>query len=299
MRPTQLVCLPLFFVAFILYSFFTSTDKILIESGINLQKKLQLYVLDGGTLENIDPTGFGLKRKDVSFYRFPAPAFLIVHPKGTLIWDTGTVPDSSWSYTGSTVIYKLVLPDRKRDITLMKPLKTQLAEIGYTPGDINYLALSHYHYDHTANAWQFANAIWLVRQNEHDAMFAQTPPGVTWPSTYLSLQKNKLRIITSDEYDVFGDGTVVIKSAPGHTPGHLVLFLKLVETGNIVLSGDLYHYPEEKTFDKVPTFEYDAAQTRATRITIDSFLKRTNAKLWIQHDLSTYAMLKKSSAYYE
>lgn len=262
-------------------------------------KKVRLYIFDGGTIENIDPTGFGLKRDDVSFYRFPAPCFLIVHPKGTLIWDTGVVPDSAWKYTGSVMTHKVVLPDRQRDITLAKPLSMQLKEIGYSPSDISYLALSHYHYDHTGNAYLFASAMWLVRQNEYDAMFAQPPPTVSLPSTYAALQKGKRQIIISDEYNVFGDGTVVIKSAPGHTPGHQVLFLKLAETGNILLSGDLYHYPEEKTMDKVPIFEVNAEQTRATRKMIDTFLNKTNARLWIQHDVTTYVKLKKSPAYYE
>ncbi len=67
---------------------------------------------------------------------------------------------------------------------MIKPLKVQLAEVGYSPADITYLALSHYHYDHTANANEFAGATWLVRQEERDAMFAESPPGVTQPSSY-------------------------------------------------------------------------------------------------------------------
>ena len=55
---------------------------------------------------------------------------------------------------------------------MIRPFKAQLAELGYSPADINYLALSHYHYDHTANANDFAAATWLVRQDERDAMFA-------------------------------------------------------------------------------------------------------------------------------
>lgn len=90
------------------------------------------------------------------------PCFLIAHPKGTLIWDTG--PDADWKPTGTTVTYHVVLPDsQERDVTMVKPLKVQLAEVDYSPSDITYLALSHYHYDHTANANVFAGATWLVR----------------------------------------------------------------------------------------------------------------------------------------
>ena len=215
------------------------------------------------------------------------------------MWDTGAVPDTSWKFTGSPLLYKLILPNLQRDINLTKPVKEQLAEVGYSPADITYLALSHYHYDHTANANEFSNAIWLVRQNEHDSMFAKQAPVVTRPSTYSALQNSKTQIITTDEYDVFGDGTVVIKAAPGHTPGHQVLFIKLIKEGNIVLSGDLYHYPEERTLDRVPTFEFNQEQTKTSRRNIDTFLKKMNAQLWIQHDFGANSKLKKVPAYYE
>ena len=182
---------------------------------------------------------------------------------------------------------------------MIKPLKAQLAEIGYLPADVTYLALSHYHYDHTANANAFIGATWLVRQNERDAMFAEKPPGVTQPSSYAALRNSKTLILKSQEHDVFGDGTVVIKAAPGHTPGHQILYLKLTKTGGVVLSGDLYHYPEERRLDRLPTFEFNQEQTRATRVTIDGFLRKTGAQLWIQHDFTANAKLKKAPGYYE
>ena len=82
-------------------------------------------------------------------------------------------------------------------------------------------------------------------------------------------------IIDEDDYDVFGDGTVIIKSAPGHTPGHQVLFLKLAKTGPVVLSGDLYHYPEERTLNRLPVAEFNKEQTAASRAKLEIFLKKT------------------------
>jgi N-acyl homoserine lactone hydrolase len=138
-----------------------------------------------------------------------------------------------------------------------------------------------------------------VRRNERDAMFAEKPPGVTQPLTYAALRNSKTLIIKTDDHDVFGDGTVIIKSAPGHTPGHQTLYVKLPKTGGVVLSGDLYHYPEERRLNRVPTFEFNQDQTRATRVVVEPFLKKTGAQLWIQHDFRGNTTLKKAPNYYE
>ena len=261
---------------------------------------VRLYVFDCGTLHIADLGRFQLKKEEVATSDLSVACFLVTHPKGTLIWDTGAVPDTAWKPTGTAVTHHVVLPDsQERDVTMIRPLMVQLAEVGYSPSDITYLALSHYHYDHTANANEFAGATWLVRQAERDAMFAERPPGVTQPSTYASLRNSKTLILKSDEHDVFGDGTVVIKAALGHTPGHQMLYVKLAKTGGVVLSGDLYHYPEERTLDRVPTFEFNQEQTRATRVALDAFLKKTGAQLWIQHDFTANARLKKAPDYYE
>ena len=71
------------------------------------------------------------------------------------------------------------------------------------------------------------------------------------------------------------------------------------DTLRVVLSGDLYHYPAEKTLDRVPTFDFNPEQTRASRGAIDAFLKKTGAQLWIQHDAIANSKLKKSPLFYE
>jgi len=263
-------------------------------------KSVRLYVFDCGVLHNADMGRFNLKAEDVTTTDMSMACFLIAHPKGNLIWDTGAVPDDSWTPTGSVVTQHVTLPDgQKREADVDKSLKAQLAEVGYSPADINFLALSHYHYDHTGNANEFASATWLVPQPERDAMFGGKFSGSLQPSTFSALQKSKTIILKENEYDVFGDGSVIIKSAPGHTQGHQVLYVKLAKTGGVVLSGDLYHYPAEKKLDRVPTFEFSQEQTRVSRKAVDAFLKKTGAQLWIQHDFVGNAKLKKSPQFYE
>jgi glyoxylase-like metal-dependent hydrolase (beta-lactamase superfamily II) len=263
----------------------------------------RLYVFDCGRLEGGDVSRFRLTRQEMATTDMSVACYLVAHPRGTLIWDAGAVPDGDIEAAGSGAEsrrYRLALPNKaERFVTATRTLKSQLAAAGFAPADITYLALSHYHYDHTANANLFAASTWLVRPVERDAMFAEKPPDLLQPSTYSALRNSKTVSITTEDHDVFGDGTVVLKSAPGHTPGHQVLFVKLKKTGPVVVCGDLYHYPEERTLNRIPTFDADEKQTAASRAALDGFLKQSGAQLWIQHDFIANAKLKKAPGYYE
>ena len=259
---------------------------------------LRLYVLDGGVLDS-DPTRYRLKPEEVATTQLSVAAYLIAHPRGTLMWDTGAIGDDTWTPTGKPVRRHLVLSNAQdRYVTVRASLADQLRAAGFMPRDITYLALSHYHWDHVANANAFAGSTWLVRQAERDGLFPQPPRDPPSPSGYAYLQKSKTTILTTDDYDVFGDGSVIIKAAVGHTPGHQVLFVKLARTGGVVLSGDLYHYPEERTLNRLPLGD-DQEQTRRSRESLEAFLTQARAQLWIQHDLTAHAKLRTSPAYYD
>jgi N-acyl homoserine lactone hydrolase len=254
-------------------------------------KSLRLYVLDCATLDIPDTSPYGFKKEELASAKMSAPCFLVAHPKGTLMWDTGPVPDSNFKPGGG--------PATMRYATATKPLTARLAEIGYAPSDITYLALSHFHWDHVGDANLFAGATWLTPKAERDIMFSDPPSPRTEPANFSALKNAKTIFITTDDYDVFGDKTVIIKAAPGHSPAHQVLFLQLKKTGPVVISGDLYHYPEERKLHKIPTTEFNGDQTVTSRATIEAFLKQTHAQLWIQHDAIGNAKLRKSPAFYE
>src|SRR4029079_3218239 len=184
-------------------------------------------------------------------------------------------------------------------ISATKPLKPQLAAAGYRPSDVTYFAMSHLHSDHTANANDFAGATWIVQKAERDAMFADKPQGIIQPAHFSALKNAKTKILNDEDLDLFGDGTVVLKSAPGHTPGHQVLFVKLEKSGPVLLAGDLYHYPEERTTGRVPTFEFNADQSKASRQKMEAFVKWTNVHVWIKHDIATHAKLPMAPKYVE
>jgi glyoxylase-like metal-dependent hydrolase (beta-lactamase superfamily II) len=257
-------------------------------------KSLRLYLFDCGTLDNPDPKvaePYQLKKEELVTTKMSVECFLIAHPKGNMIWDAGAVPESAFKNDGK--------PAMLRYATARKPFRAQLAEVGYTPADIQYLALSHFHWDHVGNANLFAGATWLVQKSDRDIMFSDPPSPRTEPQNFSALKNSKTTYITTNDYDVFGDGTVVIKATPGHSPGHQSLFVKLAKTGPVVISGDLYHYPEERVLNKIPTTEFDAKQTVASRASLEAFIKKSGAQLWIQHDFTADAKLKKAPAFYE
>jgi len=255
-------------------------------------KSPRLYIFDCGVIKGLSVELFGFKPGEVPARDFFVPCYLVVHPKGTLMWDVGVVADSAFKDVGVSVT--------EGRSTVSRPLLPQLAAVGYTPADITYLSMSHYHSDHTANANVFAGSTWLVRLAERDMMFGTPPPGtIIQTTTFAALKTAKTIILNDDEHDVFGDGTVVIKSAPGHTPGHTVLFLKLKKFGPLLVAGDLYHFPEEQTMNRFPGFEFNKEQSAKARADIDVFLKKTKAQMWIEHDAATNAKLKKAPEYYE
>jgi N-acyl homoserine lactone hydrolase len=254
-------------------------------------KSVRLYIFDCGVIKGLGVELFGFKAGEVPVRDFFVPCYLVVHPRGTMMWDVGVIPDSAFKADGAPVT------DGRS--TVNKPLLPQLAALGYMPADITYLGLSHYHSDHTANANAFAGSTWLVRLAERDAMFNPPQGAIVQTASFASLKTAKTRILNEDEYDVFGDGTVVIKSTPGHTPGHQVLFLKLSKFGPLVVAGDLYHYPEEKTMNRFPSFEFNKDQSAKSRADIDAFLKAKKAQMWIEHDAATNAPLKKAPEFYE
>jgi glyoxylase-like metal-dependent hydrolase (beta-lactamase superfamily II) len=260
-------------------------------------KSVRLYVLDCGKITVANGDSMGFKPGELATSNMVTPCFLIVHPRGTLIWDTGEIPDSAFK-TG-------VAPQTAGAFTVDRPLLPQLAAIGYRPADITYLALSHYHGDHVANANAFAGSTWIVQKGDRDAIFAPRADtkgklgAVGNPAYFEGLDKSKTMLLKGEDHDVFGDGTVVIKFTPGHTPGHQSLFLTLAKTGPVLLSGDLYHYPEEITYKRIPPFDSDKEQTAKSRAMIEEFVKKNNAQLWIQHDYTTGIKRKIAPEFYE
>jgi glyoxylase-like metal-dependent hydrolase (beta-lactamase superfamily II) len=249
----------------------------------------RIYIFDDGKISGLDPTLFNFEADELAETDFVIISYLVVHPNGTLMFDSGGIPDAAFDGHAGPVVDGVMSASQR--------LVPQLEAAGYSPDDIDYFALSHYHSDHTGNANLFAGSTWIVQQADYDWMFADEPEGIIAADTFSELEKADKIVLADEDFDVFGDGSVMILSAPGHTPGHQVLAVKLDNAGWVVLGGDLYHYPEERTTGRTPSFEFDPAQSRLSRARIEDFLEDHDAALWIEHDMATHARLPKAPAY--
>ena len=260
--------------------------------------RVRLYVLDCGTLIYNNPETYNLTRQEVKNTNMSVPCYLIVHPRGTLVFDTG-LGDRHLGrpFNETTLSAQPNPPSNSYFVLVTKTLKSQMDAVGHPMDKIGYLALSHPHGDHVGNANAFAGATWLVHQGDYDMMFGPNVSSESINPAYAALNDRKHRIIEGD-HDVFGDGVVVLKYTPGHTPGHQSLYVKLPRTGGIVLSGDLYHYPEERTLNRMPERE-KATATPASRAALEIFMKEVGAQLWIEHDVTAYSRQKHAPQYYE
>jgi len=95
--------------------------------------------------------------------------------------------------------------------------------------------------------------------------------------------EHKKQLIDGDK-DLFGDGSLIILSTPGHTPGHQSLLVHLAKTGNVVLSGDVVHFQSNWDARRVPGFNSDKAASAASMDKIARILDEKHAQLWINHD---------------
>jgi len=252
---------------------------------------LKLYTFSGGTVlvNNLE-----LFSQDTTYQgqtkEFANAFYVISHPKGTLMWDAG-LPESLVALPEP-----FTAPGGAFTVSRKDSVVNQLQSIGMKINDIDYIALSHTHFDHSGHANKFKNATWLVQEIEYDSITSPTSQK-TNTDNYNAIKELTNTQKLSGDHDVFGDGSVVIKSMPGHTPGHQVLYINLAEHGPLLLSGDLYHLYENRTHKRVPIFNFDVAQTLKSMEMFEAFAKEKNAKVYLQHQKEDFNKLPKAPNY--
>jgi len=245
---------------------------------------IKLYALNCGTLEMFDAGNFSSAGQfDGQKAELVDPCFLIRHPKGDLLWDTGLSQSIADMPNGELETWG--------HKTVAVKLSDQLEQLGLTPKDIEFLSLSHYHGDHSGNANLFATSTFIANLAEHEFMFSKAMRAQAVAFAPYAALENSNTVLFETEHDVFGDGTAVIKSMPGHTPGHSVLMLRLERTGTILLTGDLYIMKASRALKAVPSFNSDKIATLQSMKLFEALATREKARVIIQHEKSDFRSL--------
>ena len=245
----------------------------------------RLYILDCGQNTGKDQSRWSPGVNEGKPIEFSDNCYLIRHAKGLLLWDTG-VPDAVAAMPDGMVVGNGAIVYRRS-----KTLIAQLAEIGVKPADITYVAVSHTHGDHVGNIGLFPTSTVLIQGAEYDWAMTQSVK----PAFAATQKIEKL----AGDHDVFGDGSVMILSTPGHTPGHESLLVLLPKTGALVLSGDAVHFRDNWEQRRVPSMNVNRDQTLASLQRIAGVLEDKKAQLWINHDKPQSATLRYAPAYYD
>jgi glyoxylase-like metal-dependent hydrolase (beta-lactamase superfamily II) len=260
--------------------------------GLQRARPLRLYVFDCGHVRVADLSAFSLTPEDVSNPELFVPCYLIEHPRGRLLWEAGLPAAVADAPDG------VPTPDGGR-MWLEATLSAQLSLIALGPRDIDYLAFSHVRGEHVGQAGAFAGSTLLIQRAEYEAAFAPEPalPGAD-RALYAELGASPHILLDGDD-DVFGDGDVMILSAPGPGPGHQALFVNLRKTGPVLLAGDLYPFAASRRLRRAPTFDTDRAQTLASMERIEAFARSRKAAIWIEHDPEQAEALRLAPDFYE
>ena len=240
---------------------------------------LEMWRMDCGTIEigNLDDYSdtFAYPGRSMTF---TDSCYLVRNGDRYLLWDTGLPKTLEGTEEESGT-------DR---MSLNASIVRQLAQLGIEPEQVTFIGISHYHYDHTGQAADFSGATLLVDRadwdviNKREDLAANFGP---WIGGYGSVQT-----LTYD-HDVFGDGTVMMLKAPGHTPGHRSLLVRLKDRGPILLSGDAVHFLENWSRKGVPGFNTSRAETLASIGRLSEIAAQIGATLVIQHEPADIAKL--------
>jgi glyoxylase-like metal-dependent hydrolase (beta-lactamase superfamily II) len=235
-------------------------------------------------------------------YTVPVPYYLIDHPKGKILFDTGNArevatdthdPHKHWG-----AIADVYVPDMPQEEYVVESLKKK---VNVDPSEIKYVIMSHLHLDHAGGVGEFPNATYIVQQDE--LRWAYTPqfyqklayirPDFDKPVKWFLLHGYE-----DDNFDIFNDGSLVIWFTPGHTPGHQNLVLKLKQ-GTMVLTGDSCYNMEILNENLLPGLGWNS------ELTVRSIQKLRWARDFLGysiitgHDPDTFKTLKKAPEYYE
>lgn len=256
---------------------------------------LKLYQVTSGYLE-LDKGWLTAMRDVGKRIRIPVAMYIIDHPRGLVVYDTGMADDVSEggceAYWGKGLCGAFT-PIQKRN----EVIDRWLEKFGYSVDHVKYVIYSHFHLDHVGNIELFPNATHVVQKAELKTAW--------WPEKYQRAafvlndfdesRDFKFMEIVGD-FDLFGDGSVVILDTKGHTQGHQSLIVRLPKTGTLLLAADAVYTPENEA-GVIPGITWNTYESMRSIDRLKQIRDAEQGQLWYSHGLDQYNEHKHDAPY--
>ncbi len=215
--------------------------------------------------------------------RAPVPSYLIAHPRGHVLFDTGMHPDvqtAPETRLGSIAHLFAI------EFVPGEEVSARLQAADVDPAKVEFLVNSHLHFDHAGGNVLVPNARWVVQRREWEA--ARDPDvGAANGLARADWDHGHDVVLADGEYDLFGDGSVVCVPTWGHTPGHQSLRVRLA-SGDVILTADACYLRRTLEEMLLPRIVYDAEAMRQSLLALRTWQKR-GARLLFGHDPEQWA----------
>ena len=248
---------------------------------------IELFALTCGWLTG--PAG-GFLAGEEGRLRVPVPCFLIDHPRGKVLFDSGLHPQTQTDPVG-----RLAAKAKIFDVHFLagEDVASRLASVDLDAGKVDYLINSHLHFDHTGGNALLPNATVVVQRREWEAGIDAELAAANYydEQDYRTGQEVKL---VDGEHDLFGDGTIVCLPTFGHTPGHQSLRLQL-DGGPVVLTGDACYLRRTLEELHLPSVVYDEQAMLRSLHSLRA-LQRQGARIFYGHDPEFWASVPQAPA---
>jgi glyoxylase-like metal-dependent hydrolase (beta-lactamase superfamily II) len=266
----------------------------------SLVNAVQLYMFQTGTLRT-KLKYIKMNQGDGADYEIPVPWFFIRHPKGNVVIDGGNAAEVALDarrHWGQVI--DAYSPKMRRDENCVDQLKS----IGVRADEITHVLQSHLHLDHTGAIGRFPNATHYVQRIEYD--YAFNPDWFSAPAYIRSdfdrpkLKWHFLEGEKTDDFDLFGDGTIRMIFTPGHAPGHQSFLINLQSTGPILLCIDAAYTMDHWENRALPGLVTSSADAAKSVQKLRAIANQTGALVVTGHDPDHWRTFKHApNSYYD
>jgi N-acyl homoserine lactone hydrolase len=253
----------------------------------------RLWALEGGTLTE-DRSNLVVGEKGT--ITIPCPCFLIEHERGLVLLDTGLVPAAA---EDARAVYGDMADELTVTLTREQCVDRQIEALGFSLSDVDHVIMSHLHWDHTGAMYMFPHAQFHVMSGELQYAYWPLPAAPLFRREDIEPTRSfSWNQIEAPEFDLFGDGSLVLLHLPGHTPGNASLVVRLPNR-TVVLAADTAHLRSGYHGDRPMPSDWNTLESVRSIRRLRQLAQSLQAMVWILHDPEDWAEYKHAPEFYD